>query len=176
MDIYWTELVFSGGVEYQRKLDLERVSTIIYLHISNSDLLSTLHRGPRLVMLQYLSNPDRSHPLNGHQLLIRNIHGSQNGHGTSRFQTLFHRVRSFKDLVQLLEGTILRLGEEEIDEGNLDEIPEDEDEVEVVTNLLESRPGAVCENDRDARGDEIAKSGPLARVEVVRVSATYILC
>lgn len=62
---------------------------------------------------------------------------------TALLQTLSDRVPSLEDLIQLLECPFFRLGEEEIHEDELEEIPEDEEDIEVVADVLECWAGCV---------------------------------
>ena len=63
--------------------------------------------------------------------------GIQHRGCTALLQALGNRVSGLEDLVQLLERPLFRLGEEEVHEDELEEIPKHEEDVEVVADVLE---------------------------------------
>lgn len=68
---------------------------------------------------------------------------SEDGVGSSLFQTLLDWVLGLENLRQFLQSTILGLWEEEVHDDPLNEVPGNEYEVEVVANGVEAGSNAV---------------------------------
>jgi hypothetical protein len=59
---------------------------------------------------------------------------------------VLHRVLSFEDLIELLESAVLSLGHHEIEDGRLDGVPDNENDVSLPLDLGKGdRPGELVE-------------------------------
>lgn len=85
-----------------------------------------------------------------------NIQSPQDSLGAPLLQALLDRVGRLKDLGQLLEGAVLGLGEEEVDDADLDEVPKDEYEVKVVADAFKGRAAGVLEHRAGGAAGKVA--------------------
>ena len=69
---------------------------------------------------------------------------------------------------------ILGLGPEEVDDDELDDIPANEEDVEVVVQVLECGTGGVLDDGGSAGREELRKCLAFARVLISRHSTTYM--
>ncbi|KAL3419996.1 hypothetical protein PVAG01_08495 [Phlyctema vagabunda] len=90
---------------------------------------------------------------------IIELQGAQDGTSTSLLQTSLDRVLCLEDLSQLLQGSLFGLREEEVHDDNLNQIPEHEDEIEIVSDVGERWARTVLYDDGTDRRGKVANRG-----------------
>jgi hypothetical protein len=70
---------------------------------------------------------------------------------TSLLQALLHGFICREDFLEFLQCPVLGLGEVEVHDCHLDQVPEHEHQVEAVADLLECWSGAVLQDGRRGR-------------------------